>query len=216
VLEVGCGSGGISHYFATHPQLQCEVEAVDTVDNRQITDGYSFTLVKSTRLPFPDSSFDVVLTNHVIEHVGPIDEQRMHLRELRRVLRPSGTGYIAVPNRWQLVEPHYKLAFLSWLPHGLRTPYLCLSGRGALYGCEPLQMRQLERLMSDADLHFENLSVSAIRVTLEPEGVSKFGAMASLLPDSALCWLRPIIPTLIYRFQPTAKPASPAADHHGQ
>lgn len=37
LLEVGCGSGGISDYFATHPSLQCEVHAVDVNDNRKVS-----------------------------------------------------------------------------------------------------------------------------------------------------------------------------------
>ncbi|MGH8399236.1 MAG: class I SAM-dependent methyltransferase, partial [Gammaproteobacteria bacterium] len=115
ILEVGTGSGGIAHYFGTHPQLHCEVDAVDVHDNRLITEGYRYQQVTDTRLPFIDESFDVVLSNHVIEHVGGEQAQRAHLAELHRVLRPEGIGYLAVPNRWMLVEPHYKLAFLSWL-----------------------------------------------------------------------------------------------------
>ncbi|WP_457383337.1 class I SAM-dependent methyltransferase [Rhodanobacter sp. TND4EL1] len=113
LLEVGTGSGGIAHYFGTHPKLHCEVDAVDVYDNRQVTDGYRYHQVHDTQLPFADQSFDVVLTNHVIEHVGDESAQLAHLAELHRVLRPDGVGYLAVPNRWMLIEPHYKLAFLS-------------------------------------------------------------------------------------------------------
>ncbi len=130
MLEVGTGSGGIAHYFGTHPQLHCEVDAVDVHDNRLVSEGYRYHQVQDTQLPFADESFDVVLTNHVIEHVGDEQAQRAHLAELRRVLRPDGVGYLAVPNRWMLVEPHYRLAFLSWLPHAWRTPYLRAMGKG--------------------------------------------------------------------------------------
>jgi hypothetical protein len=54
--------------------------------------------------------------------VGDLVDQRHHLSEVRRVMNPTGIGYIAVPNRWMLVEPHYRLAFLSWLPLAWRTP----------------------------------------------------------------------------------------------
>ena len=37
MLEIGTGSGGIAHYFGTHPQLRCEVDAVDVHDNRLVT-----------------------------------------------------------------------------------------------------------------------------------------------------------------------------------
>ena len=112
-LEVGTGSGGIAHYFATHPTLQCQVFAVDVIDQRLLRDGYAFHQVEGISLPFDDGQFDVVITNHVLEHVGSLDDQRHHLYEIYRVMKPRGVGYLAVPNRWMLVEPHYRLPFLS-------------------------------------------------------------------------------------------------------
>src|ERR1700712_877569 len=100
LLEIGAGSGGISHYFATHPSLNIEVDAVDVVDNRVVADGYRFQLVDGPSLPFADDQFDAVLTNHVIEHVGYRPAQLQHLQEIRRVMRTDAVGYLAVPNRW--------------------------------------------------------------------------------------------------------------------
>lgn len=93
------GVGGIAHYFATHPTLRVEVDAVDTRDNRLIKEGYRYRQVTDARLPFAGESFDVVLSNHVIEHVGNAAEQRRHLQEIRRVMRWNGVGYLTVPNR---------------------------------------------------------------------------------------------------------------------
>ncbi|MGH8540424.1 MAG: methyltransferase domain-containing protein [Stenotrophobium sp.] len=201
MLEVGTGSGGIAHYFGTHPQLRCVVDAVDVHDNRLVTDGYRFQQVQGTHLPFADGSFDVVLTNHVIEHVGDERAQRAHLAELHRVLRPDGVGYLAVPNRWMLVEPHYHLAFLSWLPHAWRTPYLRAMGKGEFYDCEPLQMRQLERLLKGVGFSYCNLCVDALRATFEVEcPLSTSASILRRIPDNVLIPLRRIIPTLIYRF----------------
>jgi SAM-dependent methyltransferase len=204
MLEVGTGSGGIAHYFGTHPHLRCDVDAVDVHDNRLVTDGYRYQQVHDTRLPFADESFDVVLTNHVIEHVGDEQAQRAHLAELRRVLRRDGVGYLAVPNRWMLVEPHYKLAFLSWLPHACRTPYLRALRKGEVYDCEPLQMRELEQLLTDAGLDGRNLCIDALRATFEIERAKSLtAAVLRHIPDRALLPLRRIIPTLIYRFRRT-------------
>lgn len=201
MLEVGTGSGGIAHYFATHPQMRCEVDAVDVHDNRLVTEGYRYQQVTDTQLPFANDTFDVVLTNHVIEHVGDEQAQRAHLSEIHRVLRPRGVGYLAVPNRWMLVEPHFRLAFLSWLPHAWRTPYLRAMGKGKVYDCEPLRMKQLERLFADADFSCSNLCIEALRATIEIERLHSL--VASILrnaPDAMLGPLRYITPTLIYRF----------------
>lgn len=199
ILEIGTGSGGIAHYFATHAQLKCEVDAVDVLDSRLICEGYRFQLVTDTRLPFPEDCFDVVLSNHVIEHVGDETAQRHHLREIRRVMAPDGVGYLAVPNRWMLVEPHYRLAFLSWWPRPLRSPYLRLCGRGRCYDCEPLALRPLERMLEEAGLAYRNLCVEAWRATLEIEKPGSVGQrLLQGLPDLLLKSLHRVIPTLIY------------------
>lgn len=203
MLEVGTGSGGIAHYFGTHPKLNCKVDAVDVHDNRLVTEGYRYHQVLDTQLPFADESFDVVLTNHVIEHVGDANAQSSHLAEVHRVMKPSGVGYLAVPNRWMLTEPHFKLKFLSWWPHSWRTPYLRMMRKGDVYDCEPLQMRQLERMLDTAGFRYRNLCVEAWRMTLEIEQEHSLGArMLRATPDAMLAPLRRIIPTLIYRFEP--------------
>ncbi|MGH8040549.1 MAG: class I SAM-dependent methyltransferase [Rudaea sp.] len=205
MLEIGTGAGGIAHYFGTHSELRCEVDAVDIHDNRTIFDGYQFRKVEGSQLPYPDATFDVVLTNHVIEHVGDEQAQRMHLAELRRVLRPDGVGYLAVPNRWMLIEPHYKLAFLSWWPHAWRTPYLRAMRKGEFYDCEPLQMRQLERLLAHEGFRYRNLCIEAWRETFEIEHPRAAGTrLLRAVPDAMLAPFRRIIPTLIYRISPDA------------
>ncbi len=45
-------------------------------------------------LPFPDESFDLILCNHVLEH---IPDDRLAMRELYRVLAPGGTAILLVP-----------------------------------------------------------------------------------------------------------------------
>ncbi|MDT5057028.1 MAG: hypothetical protein QOF66_5394 [Mycobacterium sp.] len=47
-----------------------------------------------TRLPMPEKSYDVVIGNHVLEH---IDDDRLAMRELFRVLDPGGIALLTVP-----------------------------------------------------------------------------------------------------------------------
>lgn len=46
---------------------------------------------------------DVILTNHVIEHVGEYESQLEHLNEIKRLLK-NGIAYLAVLNKWMLIE----------------------------------------------------------------------------------------------------------------
>lgn len=47
-------------------------------------------------LPFPGASFDLLLCNHVLEHI--VEDDRA-IAELHRVLRPGGTALVTVPVR---------------------------------------------------------------------------------------------------------------------
>ena len=199
ILEIGCGSGGISNYFGTQPAGHA-VEAVDVVDTRVVREGYDFQLVTGTGLPFDDQSFDLVLSNHVIEHVGQEQAQLAHLAEVRRVMKPAAVGYLAVPNRWRLIEPHYRLAFLSVWPRAWRSPYLRFMRRGSEYDCEPLGTGTLERMLRRSGLRFRRLGVEALRATLDLEHPdSRATALGMRLPAGLLRPLEPLLPTLIYR-----------------
>lgn len=200
VLEVGTGSGGIAHYLATHPTLRCDVTSVDVVDVRGIHEGYAFHVVDGTALPFADNAFDVVISNHVIEHVGDIDAQRAHLRECRRVLARDGRGYLAVPNRWMMVEPHFKLPFLSWLPRTLADAYVRMVGKGTHYDCRPLTCPALEHELHSAGFAFVQHTGDALRMTfdLERPRAPLYRWVLAPMPDAAWRALRRVFPTLIY------------------
>lgn len=69
-------------------------------------------------LPFPDRSFDYVVSNAVIEHVGGPEGARRMIAESRRVAR---IGYLhTTPNRWFPIEPHLMLPLIHWLPETAR------------------------------------------------------------------------------------------------
>lgn len=200
LLDVGTGAGWIAQYFATHPRYRLAVTAVDARDERVATGGYAFRQVAGATLPFADASFDVVLSNHVIEHVGGEAEQRLHLQEARRVLRPGGTLYLAAPNRWSLVEPHYRLPFLSWLPAALANAYVRAAGRGQWYDCRPLGPLQLARLLRRAGLGGSNVSAEALvaLVDLERPGAG-LARVAGWIRRWGAGPFGLMSPTLIYR-----------------
>jgi SAM-dependent methyltransferase len=204
ILEVGTGSGVIAQDFARRLGARAEVDAVDVADQRVVHDGYRFRRVDGTTLPFASGTFDAVISNHVIEHVGERDDQLAHVRELARVLREDGRGYLAVPSRWQPVEPHYRLAFLSWLPKPLRSPYLRWRGRGDFYDCEPLRLFEIEAYFRAAGLASRNVFVPALRALVDAEGGAPSSArIAAAIPDRMLHAVRALSPTHVYLFAHT-------------
>ncbi|KFL35899.1 hypothetical protein N788_06395 [Arenimonas donghaensis DSM 18148 = HO3-R19] len=209
LLEVGTGAGGIAHYFGAAGTMNWDVDAVDVSDNRICKDGYRFTLVDGVELPYPDASFDVVVSNHVIEHVGDDDAQARHLAEIARVLRPDGTGYLAVPNRWMLVEPHFKLPLLSWLPGPLADRYVRWSGKGTHYDCRPATVPRIERALAGAGFRFTQCHGQALRLTYEIERPAStvYRWVLKPIPDQVYRALRRLFPTLIYVLHKAGGPA---------
>jgi len=98
VLEVGCGTGNVSSFLASHGYFVtgCEYykEALDMA-----WPGFGKVQGSAIDLPFADSSFDVVCFFDVIEH---FDSELPLLKEACRVLKKDGTIMIAVPARNEL------------------------------------------------------------------------------------------------------------------
>ena len=196
VLDVGTGSGVIAASLGERVGPSGRVVGVDLVDQRVATAGYEFLQVSDTTLPFEDGSFDLVLSNHILDHVGERPEKRRHLEEIRRVLAPRGACYLAVANRWVVVEPHFRLPFLSWIPGRLRTPYVRLARRGPVYDCDLPTRNAVLALVREAGFDVEELELEAVTSLAELEG----GALPRLfarVPDTALRALVPVFPTVV-------------------
>lgn len=200
MLEVGCGSGGISHWFGEAGVMGWSVDAVDVEDVRLVKEGFEFQAVTGTILPFADATFDVVISNHVIEHVGGDDDQREHLSELRRVLRPGGEVYLAAPSRWMVIEPHFRLPLLSWLPLPLSNTYLRLARKGKYYDCRPLSCRRMEGMLEEAGFTWRQHTTDALHLTFQLERPQAliYRYVLSKIPDRVYNASRGVFPTLIY------------------
>lgn len=93
ILDIGCGNGQISNYFAESNDV-CGVDVEDKRNDK--LSKFDFTLIKDELLPFADNNFDIVISHHVIEHVN---NQQLHLAEMLRVLKPDGVAYLGCPNK---------------------------------------------------------------------------------------------------------------------
>jgi len=88
-------------------------------------------------LPYPDSSFDLIICLDVLEHV---DDAENVLLEMYRTLKPGGAVLTTVPNRRAFRDPHYHLPAINWLPEAAADWIIERSGHGKSGG--PLQDRQ--------------------------------------------------------------------------
>ena len=100
VLDVGCGDGVLS--FKCH-KLGALVHGVDLMPAsieaakaRTSLTNIEFQVGDVYELPFPDDSFDIVMSSEVIEHLEKVPQ---YLSEIRRVLKPQGRAIISTPIR---------------------------------------------------------------------------------------------------------------------
>lgn len=135
-LDVGCSIGffarALTPYFKIVFGLDIDVNALAQVqkDSGSPIDNLQFLTADSLLLPFEDNSIDLILCNHTYEHVPDAD---VLFSEIWRVLKPGGRCYLGAASRLTLIEPHYHLVFLSWLPKPLAHKYMRLMNKGDEY-----------------------------------------------------------------------------------
>jgi SAM-dependent methyltransferase len=209
LLEIGSGNGVITAELARAVGERGEVWGVDVVDRRQVHEGFRFRQVTGTELPFEEGSFDLVLSNHVIEHVGERTDQLRHLLEIRRVLRPDGWCYLAAPNRWTPIEPHFGLPFLAWLPEGWRSSYVRLARKGGVYDCNLPSRGGLSALIAETGMLSHDCTVEAMRVMAEVESPGRAARAMLTAPAGVLRAVRPFIPAMVFLLQKPGPEAEP-------
>lgn len=153
VLSVGGSSGIIEEYLARYfrdvVSVDIDEKAINFAREKFSRPNLQFEIGDAMNLRFETESFDVVICAHVYEHVP--DSSRM-ISEIFRVLKPGGSVYFAAGNRISVIEPHYKLPFLSIPPRPVSNLYLRLAGKGTHYYEKHLTYWGLKNLVRDFEV----------------------------------------------------------------
>jgi SAM-dependent methyltransferase len=133
VLDIGCSAGFISDEFrlagAHVTGLDIDEPGLEKAKQR-FGEHVEFILAPGNAIPLPSESVDIVVFNHIYEHVP---DPGAVMAEIRRVLKDDGVAYLGLGNRLGVMEPHYRLPFLSWLPKRYANRYLRATGRADGY-----------------------------------------------------------------------------------
>jgi SAM-dependent methyltransferase len=116
ILEIGCGPSNPTSEYLANLGVLYGIDITDEVhQNFFLTQGKVFD---GRSIPFPDESFDLCVSDWVLEHVEHPEE---HFREVKRVLKPGGRYCFRTMNLW-----HYVSLASRMLPH---SAHLLLSRR---------------------------------------------------------------------------------------
>ncbi len=136
VLDYGCGIGFNIYYYA---KVFPDIIGIDNdkrsieIARRQLKKlkcNKRILHYDGKKLPFKENAFDIVSASDVWEHV---ENPRLMLKEIYRVLKPDGILFIHNPNKLWPLETHYKLPLLSYLPSPIANQYVRIMGRADRY-----------------------------------------------------------------------------------
>nr|MDO8134675.1 class I SAM-dependent methyltransferase [Candidatus Njordarchaeum guaymaensis] len=131
ILDLGCGIAPLSESFQRMSTFLVGLDVSERcVREAQKNTSLELVLGDATWIPFKNDSFGFILCNDVLEHVR--DEAKL-MREVLRVLACNGAAYIQCANKYQIIEPHFLLPFLSWIPRTLANIYVKMAGKGRNY-----------------------------------------------------------------------------------
>jgi 2-polyprenyl-3-methyl-5-hydroxy-6-metoxy-1,4-benzoquinol methylase len=198
-LDIGCSGGIISRHlgnvFHQVIGIDVDVNAIDFAQHQSDRANVAFAQASGCRLPFEDEQFDVAVCNHVYEHVPNVHQL---LDEIYRILRVGGVCYLACTNKYWLIEPHYRLPFLSWMPNSAANLYLRLTRRGTKYTEHLLSRGQILKL-----LHRFHVTEYTVRILRSPQqfratDVLQRFPMAPKIPPPLARLLLPIMPNFVW------------------
>jgi len=109
--------------------IEIDQEAIQYAQQHSLSTRVHFLTADSMALPFHDNSVDVIVCNHIYEHVPDADQM---MGEIYRVLKQEGFCYFSAGNKYMIIEGHYGLPFLSWIPKPLAHLYLRMTERAII------------------------------------------------------------------------------------
>jgi len=102
ILDLGCGAGRNLVYLAKHDfsvyGLDISSQGLKIAEQQLKSRGLTAGLVRASihsRLPYPDNFFDAVICIRVLNH-GSIEQIRMTISEIERILKTSGLLFLTV------------------------------------------------------------------------------------------------------------------------
>jgi 2-polyprenyl-3-methyl-5-hydroxy-6-metoxy-1,4-benzoquinol methylase len=206
-LEVGCADGAIGQELADDVQaiwgFDIDPEAIknahhDPMENHLISKAHL------EAMPFDDDSFHIVICTQVYEHTS---QQKALSEEIWRVLKPGGVCFFSGPNKFAVMEDHYKLPFLSWIPQSMANRYMKLFNKGEKFDILPRSYSTLKQLFHKFQIiHYTSKLIKQPEKFLTGAPVDRLKKL-KWIPLGILKRLEPIYPNFNWILLKTSKPS---------
>lgn len=120
LLDVGAGAGIVEQMdFRGKAQRVCGIDLDPRVMDNPFLD--EARLASGSEIPYPENTFDVVVSDNVLEH---LEDPASVFAEVLRVLRPGGVFLFKTPNKF-----HYMPLIARFTPHRFHQFVNKLRGR---------------------------------------------------------------------------------------
>jgi len=125
ILDYGCGGGQLATYLLLAGYK--DVYGVD-VNNQEMNNDFIaklgfkkriFSSYDKKQLPFENDSFDLLISQQVLEHVHNLDD---YYSEASRVLKKGGIALLDFPHKFIPYDSHAQKYFIHFFPRFLRKP----------------------------------------------------------------------------------------------
>lgn len=211
VVDLGAGTGivrKVLEVISGNKIIGIEMDGSFIVERERMVRG------DVLRLPLASESIDFAMLNHLYEHVS---DPGLLFEETYRILRPGGRAYVTAGSRLAILEPHYRLPFLSWLPRGSASAYLRMTRKGRSYDdIRFLTYRPLTRLMRAAGFIVNDVTESAIddliQSTWGDPWAALWGGVRKIPPGARRSLLRVASPQWFFFLERPTRPGTVEAD----
>jgi 2-polyprenyl-3-methyl-5-hydroxy-6-metoxy-1,4-benzoquinol methylase len=202
-LDLGASTSIMTGHFARHFKrvVALDVDHVGLKSGRQksAAGNIDYLCCDGTKSSLRDGSVDIIICNQVYEHV---EDQHGLAFEIERLLAPDGFCYFGAGNRFVLIEGHYFLPCLSWMPLWSSHLYLKLMGRKVKYDVYLLSLRNLRKLLKNFEMIDFTKAIIDDPVGFSADDVIKPHSFLSQMPHWLFRMIFPILPAWVFVIRP--------------
>ena len=196
LLDIGSSSGIMTYeyakYFYKVIGIDIDKQAIEFATKNFNKNNIEYLVSPVEESNLNENSFDVITCSHIYEHVPSAE---ILMENIFKLLKPGGVCYFAAGNRFKIIETHYKLPFLSYLPKKLANLYLRMFTNNSEYYENLLSYRNLKKIVNK----FEIIDYTK-KIIREP---SKFFADEMIVEKSLKYYIVNILSSLGYFLIPT-------------